>query len=68
MLHAAASGDRAALRPGPRRAPAPGLGPQIRQRCLAFCQALEFHHVGEAAEPLCCPQDEERAPAADPAV
>ncbi|WP_217168650.1 nitroreductase/quinone reductase family protein [Streptomyces sp. AC512_CC834] len=25
----------------------PGLGLQIRQRCLAFCQALEFHHVSE---------------------
>ncbi|MFE5397265.1 nitroreductase/quinone reductase family protein [Streptomyces sp. NPDC056568] len=24
-----------------------GLGLQIRQRCLAFCQALEFHHVSE---------------------
>ncbi|MFD3647790.1 nitroreductase/quinone reductase family protein [Streptomyces cyaneofuscatus] len=27
--------------------PAPGLGLQIRQRCLAFCQALEFHHTSE---------------------
>ncbi|MFJ9890264.1 nitroreductase/quinone reductase family protein [Streptomyces sp. NPDC091287] len=27
--------------------PAPGLGLQIRQRCLAFCQALEFHHDSE---------------------
>ncbi|WP_328896067.1 nitroreductase/quinone reductase family protein [Streptomyces sp. NBC_00236] len=26
---------------------APGLGLQIRQRCLAFCQALEFHHTSE---------------------
>ncbi|WOP07289.1 nitroreductase/quinone reductase family protein [Streptomyces cyaneofuscatus] len=25
----------------------PGLGLQIRQRCLAFCQALEFHHTSE---------------------
>ncbi|MFJ1926376.1 MULTISPECIES: nitroreductase/quinone reductase family protein [unclassified Streptomyces] len=32
-------------RPGER--PAPGLGLQIRQRCLAFCQALEFHHTSE---------------------
>ncbi|WCN02484.1 nitroreductase/quinone reductase family protein [Streptomyces sp. M92] len=32
--------------PGPAGAP-PGLGLQIRQRCLAFCQALEFHHVSE---------------------
>ncbi|WP_432077696.1 nitroreductase/quinone reductase family protein [Streptomyces sp. YPW6] len=27
--------------------PSPGLGLQIRQRCLAFCQALEFHHTAE---------------------
>ncbi|MFI7325209.1 nitroreductase/quinone reductase family protein [Streptomyces rubiginosohelvolus] len=27
--------------------PATGLGLQIRQRCLAFCQALEFHHTAE---------------------
>ncbi|MGW3216414.1 nitroreductase/quinone reductase family protein [Streptomyces parvus] len=27
--------------------PAPGIGLQIRQRCLAFCQALEFHHTAE---------------------
>ncbi|HBF78752.1 MAG TPA: nitroreductase family deazaflavin-dependent oxidoreductase [Streptomyces sp.] len=32
---------------GPGEPPAPGLGLQIRQRCLAFCQALEFHHVSE---------------------
>ncbi|WP_030453733.1 nitroreductase/quinone reductase family protein [Herbidospora cretacea] len=25
----------------------PSLGLQIRQRCLAFCQTLEFHHTGE---------------------
>ncbi|MEU3713779.1 nitroreductase/quinone reductase family protein [Streptomyces catenulae] len=25
----------------------PGLGLQIRQRCLAFCQTLRFHHDGE---------------------
>ncbi|MFJ6069783.1 nitroreductase/quinone reductase family protein [Streptomyces sp. NPDC093065] len=32
----------------PRAADAvPALGLQIRQRCLAFCQALEFHHDGE---------------------
>jgi deazaflavin-dependent oxidoreductase (nitroreductase family) len=30
---------------GPR--PAPGLGLQIRQHCLAFCQSLEFHHTSE---------------------
>ncbi|MEU7583258.1 nitroreductase/quinone reductase family protein [Streptomyces sp. NPDC041068] len=27
--------------------PAPGLGLQIRQHCLAFCDALEFHHTSE---------------------
>ncbi|WP_062648756.1 nitroreductase/quinone reductase family protein [Streptomyces maremycinicus] len=34
---------------GPGEPPAPGLGLEIRQRCLAFCQALRFHHVGEDA-------------------
>ncbi len=37
---------RAAHR-GAGAAPVPGLGLQIRQRCLAFCQALEFHHDSE---------------------
>ncbi|MFH9816592.1 nitroreductase/quinone reductase family protein [Streptomyces sp. NPDC017230] len=32
---------------GPGAPAAPGLGLQIRQRCLAFCQALEFHHASE---------------------
>ncbi|MEU3735029.1 nitroreductase/quinone reductase family protein [Streptomyces sp. NPDC033538] len=32
---------------GPGAPPAPGLGLRIRQRCLAFCQALEFHHSSE---------------------
>ncbi|WP_330175150.1 nitroreductase/quinone reductase family protein [Streptomyces sp. NBC_01498] len=32
---------------GPGAPPAPSLGFQIRQRCLAFCQALEFHHTAE---------------------
>ncbi|MEW1612653.1 MULTISPECIES: nitroreductase/quinone reductase family protein [unclassified Streptomyces] len=32
---------------GPGAPPPPGLGLQIRQRCLAFCQALEFHHTSE---------------------
>ncbi|MBT2505006.1 nitroreductase family deazaflavin-dependent oxidoreductase [Streptomyces sp. ISL-98] len=27
----------------------PGLGLQIRQHCLAFCQTLEFHHTSEDA-------------------
>ncbi|MEU9375798.1 nitroreductase/quinone reductase family protein [Streptomyces sp. NPDC048255] len=34
---------------GPGEPPVPGLGLQIRQRCLAFCQALEFHHTSEDA-------------------
>ncbi|MEU3726339.1 nitroreductase/quinone reductase family protein [Streptomyces sp. NPDC031705] len=34
---------------GPGAPPAPGLGLQIRQRCLAFCQTLEFHHTSEDA-------------------
>ncbi|GAA3282870.1 nitroreductase/quinone reductase family protein [Streptomyces lavendulae subsp. grasserius] len=34
---------------GPGGPPAPGIGLQIRQRCLAFCQSLEFHHTGEDA-------------------
>lgn len=29
--------------------PVPGLGLQIRQHCLAFCQTLEFHHMSEDA-------------------
>lgn len=36
-----------AAHPGPGEPPAPSLGLQIRQRCLAFCQALEFHHTSE---------------------
>ncbi|GHC57204.1 nitroreductase/quinone reductase family protein [Streptomyces cinnamoneus] len=31
----------------PQEPPAPGLGLQIRQHCLAFCEALTFHHTGE---------------------
>ncbi|MCX5192788.1 nitroreductase/quinone reductase family protein [Streptomyces sp. NBC_00249] len=34
---------------GPGEPPAPGLGLQIRQRCLAFCRSLEFHHTSEDA-------------------
>jgi deazaflavin-dependent oxidoreductase (nitroreductase family) len=34
---------------GPGEPPAPGLGLQIRQHCLAFCQSLEFHHTSEDA-------------------
>ncbi|KUF15009.1 hemerythrin domain-containing protein [Streptomyces silvensis] len=32
---------------GPGRPPAPGLGLQIRQRCLEFCDTLTFHHTAE---------------------
>ncbi|MFF9073990.1 nitroreductase/quinone reductase family protein [Streptomyces sp. NPDC014735] len=34
---------------GPGEPPPPGLGLQIRQRCLAFCQSLRFHHTSEDA-------------------
>ncbi|ATL32399.1 nitroreductase/quinone reductase family protein [Streptomyces formicae] len=34
---------------GPGVPPAPGLGLQIRQHCLAFCDALAFHHTSEDA-------------------
>ncbi|MEU0519197.1 nitroreductase/quinone reductase family protein [Streptosporangium sp. NPDC006007] len=34
---------------GPGEPPPPGLGLQLRQHCLAFCQSLEFHHSGEDA-------------------
>ncbi|MEV7088494.1 nitroreductase/quinone reductase family protein [Streptomyces sp. NPDC093085] len=38
----------AAVRQGPgAAAPVPGLGLQLRQHCLAFCQSLTFHHTGE---------------------
>ncbi|MGW8375494.1 nitroreductase/quinone reductase family protein [Streptomyces sp. ODS28] len=30
----------------------PGLGLQLRQHCLAFCQSLEFHHGSEDAHLL----------------
>ncbi|GLU48386.1 nitroreductase/quinone reductase family protein [Nocardiopsis ansamitocini] len=29
--------------------PVPGLGLQIRQHCLAFCESLKFHHTSEDA-------------------
>jgi deazaflavin-dependent oxidoreductase (nitroreductase family) len=29
--------------------PRVGLGLQLRQHCLAFCESLEFHHAGEDA-------------------
>ncbi|MFC4564152.1 nitroreductase/quinone reductase family protein [Nocardiopsis mangrovi] len=34
---------------GPGDPPPPGLGLQLRQHCLAFCESLEFHHTGEDA-------------------
>ncbi|MER7759743.1 nitroreductase/quinone reductase family protein [Streptomyces sp. NPDC097619] len=40
-----AHGTGPAAQGGP--APAPGLGLQLRQHCLAFCESLEFHHTGE---------------------
>ncbi|WP_409234607.1 nitroreductase/quinone reductase family protein [Streptomyces sp. PA5.6] len=41
--------DALAAHRGPDAPPPPGLGLQIRQHCLAFCDALEFHHSGEDA-------------------
>ncbi|KUL52841.1 nitroreductase/quinone reductase family protein [Streptomyces sp. NRRL S-1521] len=34
---------------GPEAPPVPGLGLRIRQHCLAFCDALAFHHTSEDA-------------------
>ncbi|MFE3600882.1 nitroreductase/quinone reductase family protein [Streptomyces sp. NPDC059142] len=34
---------------GPGAPPAPALGLQLRQHCLAFCESLTFHHTGEDA-------------------
>ncbi|TDQ43593.1 nitroreductase/quinone reductase family protein [Actinorugispora endophytica] len=34
---------------GPGAPPTPGLGLQLRQHCLAFCESLEFHHTSEDA-------------------
>ncbi|MEV0124883.1 nitroreductase/quinone reductase family protein [Streptomyces sp. NPDC050703] len=36
-----------AAHPGPAAPRTPGLGLQIRQHCLAFCDALAFHHTSE---------------------
>ncbi|MEU9115698.1 nitroreductase/quinone reductase family protein [Streptomyces sp. NPDC048483] len=36
-------------RQGPGEPPVPGLGLQLRQHCLAFCESLEFHHTSEDA-------------------
>ncbi|GGQ30087.1 nitroreductase/quinone reductase family protein [Streptosporangium pseudovulgare] len=38
-----------AVHRGPDEPPAPGLGLQLRQHCLAFCQSLESHHTHEDA-------------------
>ncbi|MER6770210.1 nitroreductase/quinone reductase family protein [Streptomyces bacillaris] len=46
QVHAETEAHFAAHR-GTGTPPPPGLGLQIRQRCLAFCQALEFHHTAE---------------------
>ncbi|MGW1864323.1 nitroreductase/quinone reductase family protein [Streptomyces mauvecolor] len=51
LRHVAAEADAyfaaRAAHEGPGNAPAPGLGLQLRQHCLAFCQALDFHHTAE---------------------
>ncbi|ARX86556.1 hypothetical protein SMD44_06028 [Streptomyces alboflavus] len=44
---AAAHFAERAAHQGPGQPPAPGLGLQIRQRCLEFCDALTFHHTSE---------------------
>ncbi|WP_406315361.1 nitroreductase/quinone reductase family protein [Streptosporangium sp. NBC_01639] len=38
-----------AAHPGPGGPPEPGLGLQLRQHCLAFCESLKFHHTSEDA-------------------
>ncbi|MGG8406966.1 nitroreductase/quinone reductase family protein, partial [Streptomyces sp. 12297] len=40
--------ERAAHR-GEGHVPGPGLGLQLRQHCLAFCESLGFHHTAEDA-------------------
>ncbi|MEC4018587.1 nitroreductase/quinone reductase family protein [Streptomyces sp. H27-D2] len=40
--------ERAAYQ-SPGEPPSPGLGLQLRQHCLAFCETLEFHHTSEDA-------------------
>lgn len=40
--------------------PRVGLGLQLRQHCLAFCESLQFHHMGEDAQML--PEMERRHP------
>ncbi|MFF7180789.1 nitroreductase/quinone reductase family protein [Streptomyces sp. NPDC008121] len=43
---------KAAAHEGEGAVPTVGLGLQIRQHCLAFCQTLEVHHTGEDAHLL----------------
>ncbi|MFG2334193.1 nitroreductase/quinone reductase family protein [Streptomyces sp. NPDC048604] len=47
LRHVAAETEAYFARRDASQAALPGLGLQIRQHCLAFCQALEFHHTGE---------------------
>ncbi|WP_433546046.1 nitroreductase/quinone reductase family protein [Streptomyces sp. CA-294286] len=42
----------AAARTAPGAPTLPGLGLQIRQHCLAFCETLDFHHRSEDAAVL----------------
>ncbi|MCH7230846.1 nitroreductase/quinone reductase family protein [Glycomyces sp. L485] len=46
-VRAEADAHLAAAHDGIGAAPKPGLGLQLRQHCLAFCQFLEFHHTSE---------------------
>lgn len=53
LLHVRAEADAhfaaRAAHQGPGQPPTPGLGLQLRQHCLAFCESLELHHTGEDA-------------------
>ncbi|WP_406864949.1 nitroreductase/quinone reductase family protein [Streptomyces sp. HUAS MG47] len=49
LRHVAAETEAYFARRGADETAPPTLGLQIRQHCLAFCQALEFHHTGEDA-------------------
>lgn len=56
VARAAAAGTDADAADPPRV----GLGLQLRQHCLAFCESLQFHHMGEDAQML--PEMERRHP------
>ncbi|GHH40925.1 nitroreductase/quinone reductase family protein [Streptomyces candidus] len=51
-VQADAEAHFAAARTAPGAPTLPGLGLQIRQHCLAFCETLDFHHRSEDAAVL----------------